>query len=73
MNAQWNWLKTVLALMFFLCTLFLMPERAPAQPVSSSSLASGRSSADDDSCQSDRNGRRDESAQTRPARPSAEG
>ena len=50
MNAQWNWLKTVLALMFFLCTLFLMPERAPAQPVSSSSLASGRSSADDDSC-----------------------
>lgn len=28
MNAQWNWLKTVLALMFFLCTLFLMPERA---------------------------------------------
>lgn len=33
MNAGLNWLKTGLALMFFLCALFLMPETNPVRPI----------------------------------------
>ena len=40
MDAGLSWMKTVLALVFFLCVLYLMPEAASAGPVSVSAPAS---------------------------------